>query len=524
MNTTATGVLWREYLRVSYDRSGHLKSNGEQHSEHVEWVTRRGDRLHPKPYQDSVSASKYGTKSRDDFTRLVADIESGRFKADGLLLWESSRGSRKVSEWASLIEACEERNILIGVMSDGRVFDPANGRDVRDLLDDANDAQYESYKISKRIRRDRKASVVQGRPHSAPPYGYRPAYDGKTRKPVEPWWTVVDEEAAIVKESVKRFLAGEPIEAVARDLTERGVADQNGKPFSAQRLRYLIRNPAYASLRYYGGKDEELRARSEREGGIPGGWPAIISTADHYRVMEIVNRRKTVDRNIRNPKSGQGRRAYLLTGIAHCGVCGAPLSGKKRRKDTEDSAYVCLKGCVRMPVEDLDEFAEQTIFEFIRAKENAHFLSQKDDESNDEVRELTQQISKLRHRQAELSSLLADVDSPMSPTEIAQAVKVIKGRVTQLERRKAELSSPGRLASILGPSLTDTRRAWGKLTLPQRREAARLLLSEDMLGLLVVFKKTTPRNMKCPAHLRVGFRRSDGLTTAEQVAPVQSAP
>jgi DNA invertase Pin-like site-specific DNA recombinase len=51
-----------------------------------------------KSYEDQVSASRYGRKQRADFADLLADLENDRFDAHVLMLWESSRGTRKVGE------------------------------------------------------------------------------------------------------------------------------------------------------------------------------------------------------------------------------------------------------------------------------------------------------------------------------------------------------------------------------------------------------------------------------------------
>lgn len=57
------------------------------------------------PYMDNDrSASRYASKARDDFARLVEDLESGAFGADVLVLWENSRYSRRTSEWLHLME------------------------------------------------------------------------------------------------------------------------------------------------------------------------------------------------------------------------------------------------------------------------------------------------------------------------------------------------------------------------------------------------------------------------------------
>jgi site-specific DNA recombinase len=66
-----------------------------------------------------VSASRYGRKLRKDFADLLADLERGRFDAHVLMMWESSRGTRKVGEMVTLIELCEARDKFIWVDNHG---------------------------------------------------------------------------------------------------------------------------------------------------------------------------------------------------------------------------------------------------------------------------------------------------------------------------------------------------------------------------------------------------------------------
>lgn len=53
-----------------------------------------------KPYREkgSASASRYAKKTRDAFAELICDLERDRFGTDTLVLWEHSRGSRRVGE------------------------------------------------------------------------------------------------------------------------------------------------------------------------------------------------------------------------------------------------------------------------------------------------------------------------------------------------------------------------------------------------------------------------------------------
>lgn len=122
------------------------------------------------PYVDNDrSASAYASKIRDDFARLLADLESGSFGANLLQLWESSRGSRQVGEWLNLINLCRASRVKIFVTTHERIYDPANGRDWHTLIEEALDSSYESYKVSTRTKRTAAAEAARGRPAGVAP-------------------------------------------------------------------------------------------------------------------------------------------------------------------------------------------------------------------------------------------------------------------------------------------------------------------------------------------------------------------
>ena len=97
-DTSGQTIIAREYLRVSQDRSGRQRSVEETHDDNQRAATAQGFTL-GEPYreQHAVSASRYSTKTRDAFRQLLADLEADRFGAQVLILWESSRGSRRAA-------------------------------------------------------------------------------------------------------------------------------------------------------------------------------------------------------------------------------------------------------------------------------------------------------------------------------------------------------------------------------------------------------------------------------------------
>jgi DNA invertase Pin-like site-specific DNA recombinase len=290
------------------------KSPDQQHDENVKAIERQGWGLHAAaPYRDTDrSASRFATKVREDFKRLIDDLERNTFDADILAIWESSRGSRRVGEWVDLVDLCKERSVRIWVTTHGRLYDPANARDRRSLLEDAVDAEYESDKTSERIRRDVLASAEKGKPHGKNIFGLQRVYDEQTRELLR-----VEEhpaQAPVVKEAARRILAGETFYAVAKDFNERGIParrptrkdHRSNYGWTAPAVKQMLTMPAYAGKR-------------QHQGEIVGDaiWPALIE-------FETWQKLQTVMSPVERKRTNDWPAKHLLAGIALCGVCGAP--------------------------------------------------------------------------------------------------------------------------------------------------------------------------------------------------------
>jgi DNA invertase Pin-like site-specific DNA recombinase len=270
--STTTSAIAREYLRVSVDKSGRERSPEEQHDDNERAAEANGWAL-GEPYRDVGSASRYANGGngtvRPGFDRLVADLERGRFGAGVLVLWEASRGSRRLSEWARFIETCEAAGVRIHVTTHQRTYDVSNARDRRTLQEDGTDSEYESAKTSARARRASAAAAAEGRPHGRVPYGFRRRYnpdDGKlAAQEIEPV------EAAVVRELFDRLEWGHSLRAIARDLETRGIRSRGGKVFSPEHLRSLAVADAY-------------RAKRTHRGTLTDAvWPAIVSGVSGWR-------------------------------------------------------------------------------------------------------------------------------------------------------------------------------------------------------------------------------------------------
>lgn len=316
----------RQYLRVSQDASGMGKSPDQQQHENDAAITRQGWAQHPSaPYRDTDrSASRFATREREGFTQLVADLEAGTFSADTLALWESSRGSRRVGEWVTLVELCTEHDIQIWVTTHGRLYDPRNARDRRSILEDAVDAEYEAAKTSERIQRNVRAAAAEGRVHGKNLYGYLRRYGQGPRGPVLEEIVEHPEHGPVVREVFRRAEAGESFYSIAQYLNVEGIPPRR-PPRSPGRqhigwtsvaVKQMLTVPAYAGKRVHRG---EIVADAT--------WPALIDF-DRWEALQ-----PRISPESRKRTAGDWKAKHLLSGIVRCGVCPSVMRvGKQNRR------------------------------------------------------------------------------------------------------------------------------------------------------------------------------------------------
>jgi DNA invertase Pin-like site-specific DNA recombinase len=500
MGTEGKATTGREYLRVSLDRSGHERSIQEQHNENLEAAETRGVTLGASYQDKSISASRYGRKARDGFGQLLADLEHGRFGADELWLWESSRGSRRVGEWVSLIELCEQQNVRIHVTTHNRTYDPANGRDRRSLIEDATDAEYESSKISTRAKRAAAANAAAGKPHGRAPYGYRRRYDERTRKMItqEP----DPAEAPVIRELFDRVKGGHSLRSIARDFEERGVRTRTGKVFSPQHLRVLATTAAYAGLRVHDSQGRGTGRGHSPQPGTPGvtvvkaTWEPIVSEANYRAVQRLLNDPKRVT-------TRPGRAKHLLAGITICDKCNGPIFATFRH---EVPSYQCRKGCIRVQKADIEELAEGVILAYL-ARPDVHQALSRAEADSDALHAVRNELAAARARLAELADAAAT--GTISIATVARAEPQILASIAGLERREAELATPSALHGFITLG-ADVARRWESAPMSARREVARLLLEPEMIGEMRVTQRPAgwPGGRHVPAASRVVWRRA----------------
>lgn len=454
MTTTQT-LTGREYLRVSQDRYGTGKSPDQQHDDNAR--TFPGALGQPYREPGSASASRYARKARETFQRLLGDLRSDTFGADALVLWESSRGSRTVGEWVTLLDLCEAHDVKIFVTTHGRLYDPKNARDRRTLLEDAVDSEYESAKNSARIRRNTAATADAGLPHGRILYGYRREYTKDPRgKLIFSAQLIRDDQAEIVREAARRVVAGDSCYGIAQDFNRRGVPiphkpsnPRNFPEWNGAQIKRMVTNPGYIGKRVHQGK-------------IVGDavWPAILDDETFYTALEILN-----DPKRKQTKDGAVK--YLLTGIMTCGECGRiSKTGRQNSSSGHYKTYMCKGFCTTRRCSYVDQYITNLTIERLTQPDLLEVLSDDADESPELRGMVAEKKSRLREIEKEISG------GGRAVSILVRSADALSEEIEQLEERIKRASVSPVIAEFAGP---DAQEKWDRASIVRQREVVRSL-------------------------------------------------
>ena len=449
------------YTRVSSDSSGRAKSVRDQERECRAVCDREGWTVAEVLTDNDIGASRWSTKRRPAYRQLADSLQRG----DVLVVWEASRAQRDLAAYVSLRDLCADRGVLWCVS--GRVYDLSQGDDRFGTGLDALLAEREAELIRERVLRGKRAAARDGRNGGRLPYGYRRQFDPDSGRTTS--WGHDPATAPIVREIVSRFLGGESLWAVARDLTDRSVPPPNeGVPWKAQRIRTMISTPTYAGLLVHQGKVVGT-----------GNWEQLITKEEHDRIVETLADPTRVTYRGSDVK-------HLLSGIAKCGLCLEPVR-YFHPKSSKTPRYVCsAKSCVVRRADLVEDYVEVTMIELLERKELEF------DEG--EAARLTAEIVRQRQRLEMFVQQLAD--EQITPDAFQRIDKAIHRKIADTAQELKRVA-PSPLTSRLAGS--DAAARWNDLGIIDQRQAVREHLMVTILPSTVGTRRFTIDDIRLEA-------------------------
>lgn len=260
-----------------------------------------------------------GSLKRPEMTNLINDVKKGLF--DTVLVYKLDRLSRNVRDTLYLIKDVFNIN-KIDFVSIQENIDTSSAMGTLFLTLLSAIAEFEREQIKERMQLGKLGRAKSGKSMmwSKTSYGYDYIKETGTLS-VNPY------QALIVRKMFEWYLSGMSITKLRDALNEQYGQD---KEWSYRTVRVILSNPVYCGYNQFKGQI------------FPGTHEAIISEDDFNKTQEEIKTRQRTAAERFNPRPFQAK--YMLSGIAQCGYCLAPLAiklGMKRKDGTRLVKYEC---------------------------------------------------------------------------------------------------------------------------------------------------------------------------------------
>lgn len=425
------------YTRLSRDPDGTQTATARQEADCRRLADREGW-LVVEVYEDTDLSGYTRDLHRPDFQRMLDDVGAGRVEA--VVVWKLDRLSRQPGQFEAVVSACERAGArIVSVHESADMTSPAGLAMMRVGM---AFAALESETISLRTRRAKAEAAEQGEPNGG---GLRPYGLTQDKR------SIVEPEAALIREAAARVLAGEGVTTIAKDWSRRGVKTSRGNEWAVTALTRMLRNPRLAGRRVHKGRV------------IPSDViPAILEPDVAERVRLALAPRG----------DGFVRRPRALSGLVRCGLCGEQMKVKHRQSGSP--LYRCFKtpgspacGSLVVSAGPLEALVGALLAGFLNAPDLADAMG------GSEAAELARQIGREEAKREALvhdhyvTGLVSRRDFMGAAARLDDTIRRLTGDLNRLRRRD--------LLADLQPGET-VLSAWADRPVHWRREIAGALI------------------------------------------------
>ncbi|MEU8688851.1 recombinase family protein [Streptomyces sp. NPDC048665] len=469
---SALRILVFLYARISEDPLDQRRGVGRQIKDLRRWAIEDiGGEIAGEWVENDRSA--HSGEDRPEYDKMMAAALAAAQQPGVRVVvgaYHPSRLWRQRVERAQAIEDLRTVKAFVGFESGG-YFNMAKASDRSQLANLGESDTAESEVKSERVQRAALERAEEGRANGKVAYGWKRTYLHDEQGKVTGFEdSEHPEQAAIVREIVKRLLSGDTLFAITRDLNDRGVPSpgagqqrkrraigqaEDGSRWSDTSVKKIATRRANIAIRCYKGDE------------YPAAWPALISTEQHLRVVDLFAGRGD---QVTRP----GQRMHLLSWgeVCTCGPCSGPIRVALRgnmKRGIRKPTYVCDgKGCVGRNEQALDDYIEAIAVEVLCDPEAADIF--KGDDSA--ALAALERAEALRIRQSEAADDYAD--GILTREQLRRITQKLTREIAeaQAEAKRLQPVDLTALDGLIGPQ---AREKWPKLTVHQKRRALEAL-------------------------------------------------
>ncbi len=441
------------YARISSDKAGGGLGVDRQLADCRELAARLGWTIVGEYTDNDVSA--YSGKPRPGYKALVADLEAG--EGAGVLAWHTDRLHRSPTELESFVDLCERRGIVTHTVTAGPLdLSTPSGRMIARQLGVV--ARYEVEHAVERMQRAKKQAAGKGEwLGGRRPYGWTTSGE------------VIEDEAAVIRESAELLLTGASLRAVTQAARVRGACTSTGGAWTPTELSRVLRRPRNAGL---------VRHRGAVLDGVQATWPPILDETTWRAVDHLLGD------PARRTNAGAPPR-WLGSGLYRCGLCEDGTTVRVTHSTSGGfaghPAYACReRKHLTRSQSHVDEVVTEVIAARLSQPDAMHML-----DVHEDVADFEQQASHARAAQERLEQLGEEFGAGRISLAALQAGTEAARRIVDSHHAAvAARRTDSALATVLSEG--DPGAAWRTLVADSRESPASLGLARAVLSALAI--------------------------------------
>ena len=299
------------YVRVSTDDQMEL-SPDSQMEKIREYAAKNGLLLLSEYIFHDDGISGRAAEKRPGFQQMIATAKDPSHPFDVIIVWKFSRFARNQEE-SIFYKSILRSKCKVDVVS---VSEPLIAGPFGSLIERIIEWMDEFYsvRLAEEVKRSMTVNAKNGSLQATPSFGYRV----ENRHLV-----IVPEEAEIIREIFRRFISGDAMFRIAKDLSSRGIRTHRGNPFENRTIDYILNNPVYlGKLRWTPTGRTRRNFKNE---------DSIIADALHEPIIDVETwdaaqaRCAELKKSYKHYGKPSSERKHWLCGVVRCSACGATL-------------------------------------------------------------------------------------------------------------------------------------------------------------------------------------------------------
>ena len=358
--------------------------------------------------------------NRDEFQQMLSDCAKKQFQV--IIVWKVDRFGRNREEITFNKHRARKHGVRVEYVAE-TMPDGPEGVILESVLEGM--AEYYSLQLSQNIKRGNREAAKKGQfTGGRVPLGYKLSPEHK--------FVIDPDSAPIVRRIYSMYAEGWTITEIISQLNKEGLHTSQGKPFTKNSLRTVLKNEKYIGI--YDFKGGEIR--------MEDAVPAIVDKDTYYKVQKLLSV------NQRAPAARWSRADYLLTDKLFCGSCGAQMVGESGTSKTgaKYNYYLCAnhkraKSCARKAIRQdwIEDYVMEQVQGLVMDDEAIQFITDRvwdfylaQDQRREKIKGLEAQ---LRETETAMNNLIRAVENGLPFTEMT------KSRLSELDAQRTALST-----------------------------------------------------------------------------------